>query len=170
MNIFISMKDSLWDVISSIATAAGVLVALLLPIWRRRSEKKNLIYFQAKSLRLLLDDIKYIKDLKVHSTDENEKSKLIAKQFLDIKIPNLEDAKEIAKYDIKLYEAISGIIEELQSVQSSAKHILESNDPTYMDLDRKWFDSCVASLSLKVIFSSDYLSKKKIVGKYWTFF
>ncbi len=60
MNTFLWLDDYQWSAISSIATTVGVLLALFIPLAKRRREKKNLLYFEAKTLRTLLDDIKYV--------------------------------------------------------------------------------------------------------------
>lgn len=169
MNTFLWLKDYQWNAISSIATATGVLIALLIPLINRKKEKDNLLYFQAKNLRMLLDDIKYIENLKLRTRDENEKAKIVAKQFLDIKVPSIEETKVLAKYSIRLYEVFTGIIEDVQAVQSSAKYFIESNDPDYMELNRAWLNSCIATLDLRIVQNSSYLVKQKVVKKYWTF-
>lgn len=168
MCTFLGLQDYQWIAISSIATTAGVLIALFMPIINRKKEKNNLLYFQAKNLRMLLSDIKYIENQKLTNPDENQKAKIVAKQFLDIKVPSIEETKELAKYSIRLYEVFTGIIEDVQAVQSSAKHYIESDNPEYLEMDRAWLNSCIASLHLRIMHNSDYLFKQKVVGKYWT--
>jgi len=169
MNTFLWLDDYQWSAISSIATTVGVLLALFIPLAKRRREKKNLLYFEAKTLRTLLDDIKYVHNYHVATSDRAEKLYALARQYLSIEIPNMDGTKELAKYDIKLYEAISGIVEELQMVHVSAEQFLNSSkNSLYFELDCAKFESSTAGLELKVIFSTDYLAKKKVVGKYWT--
>lgn len=161
-------NDNLWSAISSIATAVGVLFALGAPLYRRWKEEKNLIYFQSKSLMRLLDDVRYLRAVKKSDQVSDEVLLKCAEKFKTLKIPNMDDdAKELAKYDTKLYEVLVQISNSYRIVKSSAQDYLESSDPDQLKQNRIWFEGSLANADCEVILNFVYLSKKKILKADW---
>jgi len=168
MCALVNPQDYPWNAIGSIATAVGVLFALGAPIYRRWKEEKNLIYFQSKSLTRLLENVRYLQSVKKPEQMSDEELLKWAEKFRTLIIPNMDDdAKELAKYDTKLYEVLVQICNLYQYVKSNAQDFIESSDPDEIKQNRIWFEGSLANADCEVILNFVYLSKKKILKADW---
>lgn len=168
MNTFLWIHDYQWNAISSIATALGVLLALFIPMNKRKQEKKNLIYFHAKSFERILDEIRSINDLYNESHRTESDLLYFASQITKLEIPQVStEAKELIKYDTKLYEAIVELAISISMVQLRAKDLVEFKTP---ELRKECCDALKISMGMaecQIFEHYDYLLKRKFVKYEW---
>ncbi len=137
MNTFLWFTDYQWVAIGSIATAAGVLIALFVPLINKRQERRNIIYLHSQ---VILSLIRTIDDLQDIGKSNDSSESIIRKQacrfsVLDFNIWK-EKSYELAKYDRKIYDLFGSVIIATSSAKEVALVLLDPNNATIYD------DSC----------------------------
>jgi len=164
LNTFLWLTDYQWNAISSIATATGVIIALLIPLIKRHKEKRNLVYLQGRKIQRLMFEINRINDY-YHSTEETEELMFTcAKRYAAIEKPEIDsEINELAKYDVKLYEIITRIMNSIRNAQDWANGYIESKTEQEKVNHCLWLRGQMNMSYLIFKDNMEYLKKKKII-------
>ncbi|WP_320129634.1 hypothetical protein [uncultured Sphaerochaeta sp.] len=139
MNTFLWLQDYQWVAISSIATTAGVLIALFIPLKNKRQERSNIIYLHSQEI---LSFIYTIDDLQNVGRRDDSPENIIIKQACMFSVLDFntweKESYELAKYNREIYELFGSVTIAIRSASNMAQELL---DPKNADI---YDDTCLA--------------------------
>lgn len=153
--------------LGEIATVIGVLYALLHPIFQKKKEKNNLVYFILREIRLIVMVAKSLHPDDLANDESGDALLHQAREVLHLSFKIWDEkSQDLAKYDRELFELFEDIVSTARTTKISAEYWRDAESESEKEMYRKLLIASIQWLSGEIEADMPLLKRKyKLLNK-----